>query len=107
MTKKSKTFMYSIENSSQYSVMTYAGKESKKGCYVYMQSWFTLHYTWNQHSIVNQLYSNNNFFLKNATFLIPCKSLHSLSWPHSFLSIQKHFPEFYAYHFHLCIYTFI
>ena len=27
---------------------------------VYMYNWFTLLYTWNQHNIVDQLYSNKN-----------------------------------------------
>ena len=33
---------------------------------MYMYNWFTLLYTWNQHNIVNLLYSNKNF-LKNYT----------------------------------------
>ena len=37
-----KDSLYSTENSTQYSVMTYMGKKSKKGRYMYMYNWFTL-----------------------------------------------------------------
>ena len=37
------------------------GEESKKSGYKYMYNWFTLFYTWNQHNIVKQLYSNKIF----------------------------------------------
>ena len=39
------------------------GKLSEKNEYMYMYNWITMLYTWNQHDIENQLYSNKN--LKN------------------------------------------
>ena len=38
-----------------------------------MYNWVTLLYTWNQHNIANQLYSNTK--LKKIFFLIPYASL--------------------------------
>ena len=37
------------------------GKRILKSEYMYMYNWYTLLYTWYQHNIVNQLYSNKNF----------------------------------------------
>ena len=34
-----------------------------------MYNWFTLLHTWNEYSIVNQLYSNTNFFLKDESVM--------------------------------------
>ena len=43
-----KDLLYSTGNSTQYSVMAYMGKESKKKSgYMYMHNWFPLLYTWN------------------------------------------------------------
>ena len=44
--------------------MAYMGKESKKSEHMYMCKWSTFLYTWNQHNIVSQIYSNKNFFKK-------------------------------------------
>ena len=33
-------------------------KNLKKNSYMYMYNWITLLYTWNQHNIVDQQYSN-------------------------------------------------
>ena len=44
--------------------MAYMGEKKKKTGYRYMYDWFTLLYTWNEHSVVNQLYSNKNFLKK-------------------------------------------
>ena len=50
--------LYSTGNSTQYSVTTYMGIESKKQwIYVYVQL-ITLLYSRNEHNIVSQLYSN-------------------------------------------------
>ena len=52
--------MYSTGNFTQYSVMTYMGKESKKEwIYVYIHICVLL-YSRNEHNFVNQLYSNKN-----------------------------------------------
>ena len=40
--KDNKDLLYSTWNSSQHSVITYTGKESKKSGYVYMYNRFTL-----------------------------------------------------------------
>ena len=32
---------------------------------MYMYNWFTLLYTWNEHNIINQLYSNINWKIKS------------------------------------------
>ena len=39
--------------------MVYVAKESEKGKsgHRYMYNWFTLLYTWNEHKIINQLYT--------------------------------------------------
>ena len=60
--------LYSIKNSTQYSVIIYVGKESTRGfcthgC-VYMCNWITLLCRRNYNSIVNELYSNKT--LKNG-----------------------------------------
>ena len=34
------------------------GKESEKNEYVHVHKWTTLLYTWNEHNIVSQLYTN-------------------------------------------------
>ena len=37
------------------------GKNLKKSGYMYVRNWFTSLYSWNEHNIVDQLYSNKNF----------------------------------------------
>ena len=37
------------------------GKNLKKSGYMYVHNWFTSLYSWNEHNIVDQLYSNKNF----------------------------------------------
>ena len=49
-----KDLLYSTGNSSQHSAVAYM-------VYMYMYNWFTLLYTWNDHNIINQLYSNRKF----------------------------------------------
>ena len=53
--------LYSTENSTQYSVIIYVGKESEREqmC-IYMYNRITLLYR-NHHNIVNQLYFNKAF----------------------------------------------
>ena len=55
-----KDLLYSTRTSTQYSVMTYMGIESKNSAdiYLYIYNWFTLLYYRNWHNIVNQLYFN-------------------------------------------------
>ena len=36
-------------------------ESDKKNRYMYMYNWITLLHTWNEHNIVNQLYSNVKF----------------------------------------------
>ena len=60
-----KDLRYSTGKSTRNCVVTYMGKESEKEWILY--NWFTLLYTWNQHTFVNQLYSNKivkEFFKK-------------------------------------------
>ena len=50
--------LYRTENSTQYSVIIYVGKESEKEWVMEMHKWITLLYNRNCHNLVNQLYSN-------------------------------------------------
>ena len=50
--------LYSTGNATQYSVITYMGKNLKKNESMYLNNWSTLLHTWNYHNIVNQLSSN-------------------------------------------------
>ena len=54
--KTNKGLLYRTGNSTQYSLMTYMGREFKKSEYMCMYNWFTLPYPWNYHNIVNELY---------------------------------------------------
>ena len=55
--------LYSTENSTQYSVIIYMGKNLKENGYVYMYNWIILLYSRNYHNIVDQLHFNKT--LKN------------------------------------------
>ena len=50
--------LYNTENSTQYSVIIYVGKESKENECVHMYNGITLLYSRNYHNLVNQLYFN-------------------------------------------------
>ena len=60
----SKNLLYSTENPTHCSVMTYIGKGPKKE-WIYVHVWL-IHFAVrrNKHSIINQLYSNNIFLRK-------------------------------------------
>ena len=49
--------LHCTENSTQYSVIIYMGKESEK-IDMYMYNWITLLYIKNYHNTVNQLHFN-------------------------------------------------
>ena len=56
--------LYSTENSTQYLVIIYVGKDSEREWImdnVYMYSWITLLHSRNYHNIVKELYLNKNF----------------------------------------------
>ena len=79
--------LYSPGNSTQYSVMAYMGKESKKewiyicvcvyGC-VCVYNWLTMLHCRSYHIIVNQLYSNKN--LKSMILAVPCIQFYEQQW---------------------------
>ena len=80
--------LYSTGNSTQYSVMAYMGKESKKEwryicvcvcvCVCSVCNWFRLLHSRSYYIIVNQLYSNKNF--KNMILAMPCIQLYEQWW---------------------------
>ena len=65
--------LYGTENSTQYSVIIYVGKNLKGNGCVYMYNWITLLYSRIYHNLVNQIYSNKDFkkwkALKTLLFL--------------------------------------
>ena len=59
-----KDLLYSTGNSTQYSVMTYMGKESKNEWrYTYIYMYILIHFAVHpKHNTTNQLYTNKMFF---------------------------------------------